>query len=121
MNDVSKWIGDATVFGGDARAFCHPEKSPVHLKGAVPSVDVSEQRVAILGELLFFPLSENLLIFIAVQKQPFIGICGPCKCYKQVVKACKTDAAGQRRIPSAAYSRDPWVSVHQPYRFRTSN
>lgn len=26
---------------GDARTFCHPEKSSVYTKGAVPSVDVS--------------------------------------------------------------------------------
>lgn len=65
----------------------------------------------------FFP-SENLLIFIAVQKQPFIGTCGPRKCYKQAVKACKTDAAGQKRILSAAYSRDPWSAFSRIHRFR---
>lgn len=77
-----------------------------------------QQSVAILGATAFFPLSENLLIFIAVQRQPFIGICGPCKCYEQAVKACKTDAAGQRRIPSAAYSRDPWSAFSRIHRFR---
>lgn len=63
MNDVSKWIGDATVFGGDARAFCHPEKSPVHLKGAVPSVDVSSKGWLYLANC-FFSRSRKIFSYL---------------------------------------------------------